>query len=85
MDRDTLTTAGEATRHWKSLEDQMKEAKTERDEAIRTADTDGWTQTDLVKETGLTRETIRRIVNPEAAEAVKKAAAEKRRAKREES
>lgn len=58
----------------------MKEAKTERDEAIRAADKDGWTQTDIVKETGLTRETVRRIADPEVAEAVKRAAAEKRRA-----
>lgn len=75
-----LTAAITATQRWRDLKDQLEQAKQERDDAIRKADAAGTTQTDLVKRTDLTRETIRRIVNPEAAEAVKRAAAEKRRA-----
>lgn len=84
MEADTLKAAGDATRRWKDLEAQLKQAKADRDDAIRAADADGWEQKDIVTETGLTRETIRRIVNPEAAEAVKRAAAEKRRAAKKE-
>ncbi|MCP3017322.1 hypothetical protein NGM33_28725 [Nocardiopsis dassonvillei] len=75
-----LTAAVTATQRWRDLKDQLEQAKQDRDDAIRKADAAGNTQTDLVKRTDLTRETIRRITNPEAAEAVKRAAAEKRRA-----
>lgn len=55
-----------------------RKAKECRNEAIRRAGSEGLTQTDIVKATGLTRETIRRILNPDAAEAVREAAARKR-------
>ncbi len=72
--------AGRLASRCRQLEAQVEQAARERDEAIRAAEKAGNTQTELVKETGLTRETVRRITNPEIAEAVRKAAAEKRRA-----
>ena len=57
-------------------------AREERDQAIRQARADGMSQKDIVEATGYTRETIRRILDPAAAEAVRRAAAEKRRRQR---
>ena len=54
MDESTLKTAGDTARRWKDLETQLKQAKAERDDAIRAADADGWDQKDIVTETGLT-------------------------------
>lgn len=56
----------------------IEEAKKQRAEKFRQAKEEGATQTDIVKATGLTRETIRRILNPSAAEAVREAAARRR-------
>jgi CRP-like cAMP-binding protein len=53
-------------------------AETERATAIRAALADGRSQKDVSDFTGYTRETVRRIVNPEAAEAIREA---RRRAK----
>lgn len=58
-------------------------AKHERDKAIRQAKTAGMTQKQIVEATGYTRETIRRILDPAAAEAVRRAAAERRQQRRE--
>ncbi|ASU83564.1 hypothetical protein CDO52_12885 [Nocardiopsis gilva YIM 90087] len=77
---DELTAAVAAAQRWRDLKDLLEQAKHDRDTAIRKAADAGVAQTDLVKRTDLTRETIRRITNPEAAEAVRKSAAEKRRA-----
>jgi len=82
MEHRTLQAAADYTQRWRGLEAQLKEAKAERDAAIRAAADDGWTQTDIVKATDLTRETIRRITNPAAAEAVRRA---QRRTKKQES
>jgi hypothetical protein len=68
-----LEAAAAGTETYKRLEAEMKAAKEQRDQAIRQADRSGYAQTDIVKATGLTRETIRRITNPEAAAAVRNA------------
>ncbi len=68
-----LAAAEAATARWKEAKDALDAAKEQRDEAIRHADTSGCAQTDIVKATGLTRETIRRITNPPAAAAVRNA------------
>lgn len=56
----------------------LEDAKQRRADKVRQAHEEGMTQTEIVKATGYTRETIRRILNPDAAEAVKEAAARKR-------
>ncbi len=71
--RDAITRYNEAT----------ETAKEERDQAIRQAKADGMTQKQIADATGYTRETIRRILDPEVAEAVRKAAAERRAQRRE--
>lgn len=48
-------------------------AEDERATAIRAALADGRTQKDISDLTGYTRETVRRIANPEAAEAIREA------------
>lgn len=58
-------------------------AREERDNAIRQARADGMSQKDIVEATGYTRETIRRILDPAAAEAVRQAAAERRRQRKQ--
>jgi DNA invertase Pin-like site-specific DNA recombinase len=73
MDTTSLTAAQAATARWKEAKDALDAAKEQRDDAIRQADKSGCAQTEIVKATGLTRETIRRITNPEAAEAVRRA------------
>ena len=73
MEKQTLTAAEEATARWEEAKDALAKAKEERDDAIRAAHEDGWPQTDIVKSTDLTRETIRRITNPDAAAAVRTA------------
>ena len=73
MDTNPLAAAEAATARWKEAKGALDTAKEQRDEAIRQADESGCAQTEIVRVTGLTRETIRRITNPEAAEAVRKA------------
>lgn len=73
METTPLSAAEAATARWKEAKVSLDAAKEQRDEAIRQADKSGCAQTDIVKATGLTRETIRRITNPEAAAAVRKA------------
>ena len=73
MDTNPLAAAEAATTRWKEAKDALDSAKEQRDQAIRQADESGCAQTEIVKATGLTRETIRRITNPEAAEAVRRA------------
>lgn len=73
MDTTPLAAAEAATVRWKEARDTLDAAKEQRDQAIREADKSGYAQTDIVKVTGLTRETIRRITNPEAAAAVRNA------------
>lgn len=68
-----LAAAEAATARWKEARDALDSAKEQRDQAIREADKSGCAQTDIVKATGLTRETIRRITNPDAAAAVRNA------------
>lgn len=58
-------------------------AKEERDQAIRAAKESGMPQKEIVDATGYTRETIRRILNPAAAETVRQAAAERRRQRKQ--
>ncbi|MFE1170496.1 hypothetical protein [Nocardiopsis sp. NPDC058789] len=77
MNPDTLRAA--ITQYEQALDD----AKDKRDAAIRQAKTDGMSQKEIVEATGYTRETIRRILNPDAAEAVKQAAAERRQQRRQ--
>lgn len=64
-------------------EETLDSAKEERDNAIREAKAEGMTQAEIVRATGYTRETIRRILDPAIAEAVRKAAAERRTTKKE--
>ena len=66
-----LEATAAAVAMYKRLEEEVRAAKEQRDQAIREADENGCAQTDIVKATGLTRETIRRITNPEAAAAVR--------------
>lgn len=73
MDTTPLAAAEAATARWKAAKDALDSAKEQRDEAIRQAAERGYAQTEIVRVTGLTRETIRRITNPEAAEAVRRA------------
>ena len=61
----------------------LEQAKQNRDEIIRQAHAEGWKQADIVRSTGLTRETIRRIIRPEIGEAVLKAAVQRRAEKRQ--
>lgn len=62
---------------------ELEEAKQRRADKIRQAHKEGMTQKEIVAATGYTRETIRRILNPDAAEAVKEAAARRRRIEKE--
>lgn len=55
----------------------------ERDAKLRRARDEGWRQVDIIKVTGLARETVRQALNPEIRAAVKQAAAARRAAKRE--
>lgn len=73
MNTTALTAAETATGRWRKAQEALNAAKEERDQAIRQADGSGCAQTDIVRVTGLTRETIRRITNPEAAAAVRNA------------
>ncbi|MFE1170484.1 hypothetical protein [Nocardiopsis sp. NPDC058789] len=75
MDPRKLTEAHEA---YTTAVEQAEKAKRERDELFRQAKEEGARQADIVKATGLTRETVRRILDPKAAEAVKEAAARRR-------
>lgn len=60
-------------------EDAVDDAEKQRTADVRAALADGATQKDIAEATGYTRETVRRIANPEAAEAIRDA----RRVKRE--
>lgn len=84
MKEHALKNAREATNRWRELTEALEHAKHERDQAIRAAAESGCAQVELIKETELTRETLRRILNPEAAAAVKKSAAQRRAAKKKE-
>jgi hypothetical protein len=80
MDTTPLATAETATTRWRQAQAALEDAKKQRDQAIQQADKNGCTQTDIVRVTGLTRETIRRITNPEAAAAVRAAQRSTRKA-----
>jgi hypothetical protein len=80
MNTTPLAAAEAATAKWKEAKDALDSAKEQRDQAIQQADNSGCTQTDIVRVTGLTRETIRRITNPEAAAAVRAAQRSTRKA-----
>lgn len=73
MEPTPLAEAEAATARWKEAKAALDAAKKERDGTIRRANESGCAQTDIVRATGLTRETIRRITNPEAADAVRRA------------
>ena len=75
MDPRKLTEAHEA---YTTAVERAEKAKKDRDELFRQAKEEGARQADIVKATGLTRETVRRILDPKAAEAVKEAAARRR-------
>lgn len=68
-----------------TYEETLDSAKEDRDNAIRQAKEEGLTQAEIVRATGYTRETIRRVLDPAIAEAVRKAAAERRAAQKGES
>lgn len=70
MDPRELTEAQEA---YKIAVENAEKAKEYRDDLFRQAKAEGVKQTDIVKATGLTRETVRRVLNPDAAEAVREA------------
>lgn len=70
---DHLREAATATAEWRAAQDALAAAKEKRDKAIQRTHDAGSTQTDIVKATDLTRETIRRITNPDAANAVREA------------
>lgn len=70
---DPLEEAKTAATRWREAQSALEKAKEERDNAIRQAHEGGCAQRDLADATELTRETIRRITNPEAAEAVRAA------------
>lgn len=59
----------------------VEDAEKQRTEDVKAALEAGATQKDIAEATGYTRETVRRIANPEAAEAIREA----RRAKKEQS
>lgn len=65
------------------FKESTEEVVKKRDEAIRRAKAKGLRQKDIVKETEYTRETIRRILNPDAAEAVRRAAAARRQQRKQ--
>ncbi|MEV8638947.1 hypothetical protein AB0395_45565 [Streptosporangium sp. NPDC051023] len=54
----------------------------ERDATLRRAIAEGHKQVDLIKLTGLSRETIRQALDPAAREAVRQAAVERRAARK---
>lgn len=60
-------------------DEAIAKAEAERTHAVQLALTAGSTQKDIAEATGYTRETVRRIANPEAAEAIRNA----RRTKKE--
>lgn len=62
-------------------EDAVEDAEKQRTADVLEALEAGATQKDIAEATGYTRETVRRIANPEAAEAIREA----RRAKKEQS
>lgn len=54
-------------------EDAIADAEKQRTADVQAALTEGATQKDIADATGYTRETVRRIANPEAAEAIRNA------------
>lgn len=54
-------------------DEAIAKAEAERTHAVQLALTAGSTQKDIAEATGYTRETVRRIANPEAAEAIRNA------------
>ena len=65
-------------------EDATERALEDRDQGFRDLKNQGLSQADIVRATGYTRETIRQALNPEIREAVRRAAAERRAAKKKE-
>lgn len=59
-------------------EQQLANANAERTRAFQKARDEGLQQKDLVEASGYSRETVRRILNPEAVEAAKKRRSEKK-------
>lgn len=57
---------------------QLADANAERTHAFREGLTQGLQQKDLIEASGYSRETVRRILNPEAVEAAKKRRSEKK-------
>jgi hypothetical protein len=58
--------------------DAPRRAAEKRDAALRQAHTDGMGVMEISRITGFSRETVRQALNPEARDAVKRAAAERR-------
>jgi CRP-like cAMP-binding protein len=54
-------------------EDAVADAEKQRTADVQSALAEGATQKDIAEATGYTRETVRRIANPEAAEAIRNA------------
>lgn len=75
MDPRKLTEAHEA---YTAAVEKAEKAKEYRDQLFRQAKEEGVRQSEIARATGLTRETVRRILRPEVAEAVKEAAARRR-------
>ena len=65
MDPRKLTKAQDT---YKAAVEKAEEAKKPRDTLFRQAKAEGARQADIVKATGLTRETVRRILDPRIAE-----------------
>jgi hypothetical protein len=74
-----MPTTAELTAIRTRYEEAVAAAEAERTAAVKAALAAGTPQKDLVDATGYTRETLRRIANPEAAEAIREA----RRTKKE--
>jgi hypothetical protein len=74
-----MPTTAELTAIRTRYEEAVAAAEAERTAAVKAALAAGTPQKDLVDATGYTRETLRRIANPEAAEAIRNA----RRTKKE--
>lgn len=58
----------DAQNTYKAAVEAAAQAKKNRDDLLRQAKAEGARQTDIVKATGLTRETVRRILDPRIAE-----------------
>lgn len=70
MDTRKLTEAQDA---YKAAVENAERAKEHRDQLFRQAKKEGVRQSEIARAAGLTRETVRRILRPEVAEAVREA------------